>query len=155
MVGAERITDRVTSQGLATKHMVLEITESAAMTDLARALENLTRLRMKGFVLSIDDYGTGYSSMQQLSRIPFGELKIDQSFVFSALEKEPSKVILASSLDMARKLKLEAVAEGVETRAHWDLLQNLGCDIAQGYFIARPMDSAAFLAWARDWKPPN
>jgi len=110
---------------------------------------------MKGFGLSIDDYGTGYSSMQQLSRIPFTELKIDQSFVMSALENESSKVILGSSLDMARKLRLKAVAEGVETRAHWNLLQKLGCDIAQGYFIAKPMEAAAFVDWTLQWHPPQ
>jgi len=152
---AERITERVVSQKLSPKQIVLEITESAAMTDIGRALENLTRLRMKGFGLSIDDYGTGYSSMQQLSRIPFTELKIDQSFVMSAVEKESSKVILGSSLDMARKLKLKAVAEGVETRAHWNLLQKLGCDVAQGYFIAKPMAAAAFLDWVLQWHPPE
>ena len=152
---AERITERVASEKLSPKQVVLEITESAAMTDIGKALENLTRLRMKGFGLSIDDYGTGYSSMQQLSRIPFTELKIDQSFVMSALEKESSKVILGSSLDMARKLKLKAVAEGVETRAHWNLLQKLGCDIAQGYFIAKPMEAAAFPDWVLQWHPPE
>src|SRR5262249_46595177 len=128
---------------------------SAAMTDIAKALENLTRLRMKGFGLSIDDYGTGYSSMQQLSRIPFTELKIDQSFVMSALEKESSKVILESSLDMAKKLKLKSVAEGVETRAHWNLLKKLGCDIAQGYFVAKPMDARAFADWTLSWTAPE
>jgi EAL domain-containing protein (putative c-di-GMP-specific phosphodiesterase class I)/FixJ family two-component response regulator len=152
---AERVTEIVQKQGLAPRRMVLEVTESAAMTDVGRALENLTRLRMKGFGLSIDDYGTGYSSMQQLSRIPFTELKIDQSFVLSALEKESSKVILASSLDMARKLKLHSVAEGVETRAHWNLLRNLGCDIAQGYFIAKPMDTHTFSNWVLAWTPPE
>lgn len=152
---AERITSRVAAQNLASKNVMLEITETAAMTDLAKALENLTRLRMKGFGLSIDDYGTGYSSMQQLSRIPFTELKIDQSFVFSAVEKESSRVMLASTLDMAKKLKLKVVAEGVETRAHWNLLQSLGCDIGQGYFIARPMEAAAFQQWTLDWRPPE
>jgi EAL domain-containing protein (putative c-di-GMP-specific phosphodiesterase class I) len=152
---AERITSLVQKQDLDPRRMVLEVTESAAMTDVGRALENLTRLRMKGFGLSIDDYGTGYSSMQQLSRIPFTELKIDQSFVLSALEKESSKVILASSLDMARKLKLHSVAEGVETRAHWNLLRSLGCDIAQGYFVAKPMDAHTFSEWSLKWTPPE
>lgn len=152
---AERIIECVSRHNVSPKHIVLEITESAAMTDVGKALENLTRLRMKGFSLSIDDYGTGYSSIQQLSRIPFSELKIDQSFVFSALERESSKVILSSSLEMARKLGLKAVAEGVETRAHWDLLVQLGCDIAQGYFIAKPMDLAAFEEWMLSWIPPD
>ncbi len=152
---ADHITELVAAQKLAPKYMVLEITESAAMTDLAKALENLARLRMKGFGLSIDDYGTGYSSMQQLSRIPFTELKIDQGFVLSAIEKSASKVILSSSLEMAKKLKLMSVAEGVETQAHWNLLKGLGCDIAQGYFIAKPMDAKAFEGWVLEWTPPE
>jgi EAL domain-containing protein (putative c-di-GMP-specific phosphodiesterase class I)/CheY-like chemotaxis protein len=152
---ADRITERVAAQGLPPQKVVLEITETTAMTDVARALENLTRLRMKGFGLSIDDYGTGYSSIQQLSRIPFSELKIDQSFVLSAIEKPSSKVILESSLDMAKKLKLKSVAEGVETRAHWNLLQSVGCDMAQGYFISKPMAAAVFEDWALEWRAPE
>ena len=150
---ADRVTALVQAQNLEPRHMVLEVTESIAMTDMAYALENLARLRIKGFGLSIDDYGTGYSSMQQLSRIPFTELKIDQSFVMSALEKESCRVILESSLDIARKLGLNAVAEGVETRADWDLLKSLGCDAAQGYFIAKPMDATKMNEWAAEWAP--
>jgi EAL domain-containing protein (putative c-di-GMP-specific phosphodiesterase class I)/CheY-like chemotaxis protein len=145
---AERVTDIVHSQGLAPCHMVLEITESAATTELAKALENLARLRVKGFGLSIDDYGSGYSSMQQLSRIAFTELKIDRAFVANAAHDESSRVILGSSLDMARKLNIVSVAEGVETRAAWDVLVELGCEQAQGYLIAKPMDAAAFEDWA-------
>ena len=152
---AERVTEIVQGQGLDPRRMVLEVTESTAMTDVGRALENLARLRMKGFGLSIDDYGTGYSSMQQLSRIAFTELKIDQSFVLSAVEKESSKIILASSLDMARKLGLKAVAAGVETRTHWNLLKSLRCDIAQGYFVAKPMDTRSFSEWVVNWAPPE
>lgn len=129
--------------------MCLEITESAATTDVGAALENLTRLRMKGFGLSIDDFGTGYSSMQQLTQIPFTELKIDQSFVMSAVTHESAKVILSSSLQLAKDLNILAVAEGVETRAQWDLLTELGCDLAQGYFIAKPMPAVAYVDWLR------
>ena len=149
---ADRITEIVRGKGIEPHSIILEVTESAAMTEVARALENLARLRMRGFRLSIDDYGTGYSSMQQLTRIAFTELKIDQSFVMSALDKEASRVILESSIEMARKLKMKSVAEGVETRAHWDFLRMLGCDVAQGYFIAPPMEAVAFLKWRADWK---
>jgi EAL domain-containing protein (putative c-di-GMP-specific phosphodiesterase class I) len=131
--------------------MILEITESAAMTDVGRVLENLTRLRMKGFGLSIDDYGTGYSSMQQLTRIPFTELKIDQSFVMHAAHQESSRMILESSLDMARKLGITSVAEGAETQEDWNLLRECGCDLAQGFYIARPMEADAFPDWVREW----
>jgi EAL domain-containing protein (putative c-di-GMP-specific phosphodiesterase class I) len=152
---AERVTGIVHDQGLDPRHMVLEVTESAATTHLAKALENLARLRVKGFGLSIDDYGTGYSSMQQLARIAFTELKIDQAFVANAAREESARVILGSSLDMASKLNISAVAEGVETRADWDLLLQLGCAQAQGYWIARPMEGAVFQAWVRDWKGPQ
>ncbi|MGZ5145111.1 MAG: EAL domain-containing response regulator [Burkholderiales bacterium] len=148
---AEDITALVMSEGVDPRCVILEITESAATSDLAKALENLVRLRMKGFGLSIDDYGTGYSSMEQLTRIPFTELKIDRSFVTHAGRQESAKVILSSSLEMARRLKIKAVAEGVETQADWDLLVELGCDIAQGYYIAKPMAAQAYLEWFRSW----
>ena len=135
--------------------MVLELTESAVTSDVGKVLENLARLRMKGFGLSIDDYGTGYSSMQQLTRIAFTELKIDKSFVMNASKQKSARVILESSLEMARKLNMATVAEGVETRVELDLLSQLRCDLAQGYFIARPMEYATYLAWIRDWKPPD
>ncbi len=149
---AERVTALVRSHDLEPRHIILEVTESAAATDIGHALENLARLRMKGFGLSIDDYGTGYSSMQQLTRVAFTELKIDQSFVMNALKQNSARVILESSLDMAKKLNITAVAEGVETQADWNLLRGLGCDVAQGYFIARPMQAGAYLGWVRDWK---
>lgn len=152
---ADRLTRTVTDTGLQPRSMILEITESAAMTDIAHCLENLVRLRMKGFGLSIDDYGTGYSSMQQLSRIPFSELKIDRSFVTDVALHPQRRVILASSIDMARKLGLKVVAEGVESRADWDRLKELGCTMAQGYFIAKPMPAAEFSSWAAAFRPPH
>lgn len=145
---AERVTDIVRGEGLEPRHIVLELTESAATTNVGQTLENLSRLRMKGFGLSIDDYGTGYSSMQQLTRVAFTELKIDQSFVANAARQQSARVILESSLDMARKLNIASVAEGIETQQDWDLLRELGCEIAQGYFIARPMDADALLRWS-------
>ena len=148
---SDAITWQVTNQGLEPRHMTLEITESAAMTNVGRVLENLTRLRIKGFGLSIDDYGTGYSSMQQLTRIPFTELKIDQSFVMHAAHQESSRMILESSLDMARKLGVVSVAEGVETRDDLNLVRECGCDLAQGFFIARPMPSTDLPDWVRDF----
>jgi EAL domain-containing protein (putative c-di-GMP-specific phosphodiesterase class I) len=143
---ADRVTAIVRSAGLAPRHMVLEITETATMTEIAPALENLARLRMRGFGLSIDDYGTGFASMQQLTRVPFTELKIDQSFVTDYADNPSSRAVVESSVEMARRLNLRSVAEGVETQSDWNALHALGCDIAQGYFIARPMEEQAFLA---------
>jgi EAL domain-containing protein (putative c-di-GMP-specific phosphodiesterase class I) len=148
---ADLVTEQVRSQNLEPRHIILEVTESAATIDIGETLENLARLRMKGFGLSIDDYGTGYSSMQQLMRIAFTELKIDQSFVMNAAKESSGRIILESSLDMAHKLNITSVAEGVETQADWDLLRRLGCDLAQGYFIARPMGHAAYHEWVLNW----
>jgi EAL domain-containing protein (putative c-di-GMP-specific phosphodiesterase class I)/CheY-like chemotaxis protein len=144
---AERLTELVRGENLDPRHMVLEVTESATTTAIGHVLENLSRLRMKGFGLSIDDFGTGYSSMQQLARIAFTEFKIDRSFVANATTHQTARVILESSLDMARKLNICAVAEGVETQQDWDLLCELGCELAQGYFIARPATASEFLKW--------
>ena len=144
---ADRITDIVQATGLRLSDMTLEVTETVTMTSVAPALENLTRLRMRGFGLSIDDYGTGFSSMQQLTRIPFTELKIDQSFVTGCATNALLRPIVESSVDMARRLNLKSVAEGVETQADWDTLKAIGGDMAQGYFVAGPMDASAFQAF--------
>ena len=130
--------------------MVLEITESATTTEVGHELENLSRLRMKGFGLSIDHYGTGYSSMQQLSRIAFTELKIDRSFVANAARQQSARIILESSLEMAKKLNINSVAGGVETQEDWDLVHRLGCQMMQGYFVAKPMEAAIFQKWTWD-----
>jgi len=142
---ADRITDTVRRNGLDPLHMILEITETAAMTEVAPALENLARLRMHGFGLSVDDYGTGFSSLKQLMRVPFTELKIDQSFVRGCLTNPSSLAIIESSVLMARRLHLESVAEGVETQEEQDKMKAIGCDVAQGYFIAKPMPERSFI----------
>jgi EAL domain-containing protein (putative c-di-GMP-specific phosphodiesterase class I)/ActR/RegA family two-component response regulator len=142
---ADRVTTIVTDCGVDPKHIVLEVTETAAMTALAPALENLTRLRMNGFGLSIDDYGTGFASLAQLARVPFTELKIDQGFVTGCSDHPNAQVIIEASIGLAHGLKLKTVAEGIETQADWEALKAMSCDLAQGYFIARPMDKAAFL----------
>lgn len=149
---AERIFEVVTSRGMKPSSMILEVTESAAMSVIGPSLENLARLRLRGFGLSIDDYGTGYSSLQQLTRVPFTELKIDQSFVREAAHQETTRSVVESSLDIARKLGLKTTAEGIETPEHWDMLSTMGCDIAQGYLIAKPMPAGAIPDWVANWK---
>src|SRR6202035_4323724 len=147
---ADRVTDLVKGKNLDCRNIILEVTESAATTDVGHSLETLSRLRMKGFGLSIDDYGTGYSSLQPLARIAFTEIKLDQSFIRSAATQQAARIILESTIDMAKKLGIVTVAEGIETEKDWDLLRELGCDLAQGYLIAKPLESSEFLAWARD-----
>ena len=150
---ADRIANVVRAEGLEPRHMVLEITETAAMTEVAPALENLARLRMRGFGLSIDDYGTGFSTLRQLTRVPFTELKIDRSFVTGCGGSSLSRALVDSSVEMTRRLEIESVAEGVETQADWDVVQAVGCDAAQGYFFAPPMDPQSFLAYCRGHRP--
>ena len=143
------ITSVTDSVGLDSRNVILEITESAAMTDSATALEVLARLRMKGFGLSIDDYGTGFSSLKQLTRVPFTELKIDQSFV-NGCSREPSlQTIIESSIDLAKGLNLTSVAEGIEDQADWDLLESMGCEVAQGYMISKPISELDFMELVR------
>ena len=144
---AGRITEVVRSAGLDPRHMILEITETSAMTEVAPALENLARLRMRGFGLSVDDYGTGFSSLQQLTRGPFTELKIDQGFVTGCAANSSSRAIVESSVEMARRLDIKSVGEGVETQADWDVLKAVGCDVAQGYFVAKPVQESVFVAF--------
>ena len=146
---ADRLMQVVSANGVAAQHVTIEVTETAAVSDVARVLENLSRLRMKGFGLSIDDYGTGYSSMQQLSRIPFTELKIDQSFVRNAPLNAGSRAVLESSLEIATKLGITAVAEGVETGRELELLVQLRCPVAQGFLLGKPLPAAEFREWLR------
>jgi EAL domain-containing protein (putative c-di-GMP-specific phosphodiesterase class I)/ActR/RegA family two-component response regulator len=133
---ADRYEQVVRSHGLQPSDVVLEVTESALMSDTASGLAMLARLRLKGFGLSVDDFGTGYSSLAQLSEIPFTELKIDRGFVHRSPEQPRKVAMIETSLDLARKLDLKVVAEGVETMEEWQLLAQRGCDFAQGYLIS-------------------
>jgi EAL domain-containing protein (putative c-di-GMP-specific phosphodiesterase class I)/FixJ family two-component response regulator len=134
--------------GLRAERVVLEITETSLMRDLSVALSVLTRLRLRGFGLSLDDYGTGFSSMQQLARIPFTELKIDRSFVHGVHERESVQVMLRSALEMAMRLGLNTVAEGVESVEDWRLLQEYGCTFVQGWLMGKAMPAPDVAVWA-------
>ena len=146
----EQLSQMLTGSNLDPAMLTLEVTESALMGELVTSLEILTRLRMKGFGLSIDDFGTGYSSLSQLHRIPFTELKIDQSFVMSMETDDESRAIVKTCIVLGHELNMEVVAEGVESQEILDTLKTLGCDIAQGYHIARPMPHDKLLEWAQD-----
>ena len=144
-----QIVELVAHHGLRPEQVMLEITESSVVDCMGAALGVLAHLRLKGLGLSIDDYGTGFSSMQQLARIPFNELKIDRSFVRDASRRPNLRVILQSALDMARELGLSSVAEGIETMEDWKLVQACGCNVGQGYLIARPMPADDLPRWLR------
>ena len=147
----ENITALAQKHGVPPNRVMLELTESMATTDLVAVVGNLVRLRMRGFGLSIDDFGTGYASMQQLSRIPFSELKVDRSFVAGAAQNSHLRTILESSVQLGKRLGLTTIAEGVETMEELDLVRMLGCDVAQGYYFARPMPANDFVKWAGTW----
>jgi len=138
--------------GVPSQEVVLEVTESRLMGDLRAPLEALTRLRLKRFHLSIDDFGTGHASLAQLRDIPFDELKIDRSFVHGAWADETVRAIYDASLGLANQLGMEVVAEGVEDQEDWDFLRRTGCHLAQGYFIGRPMPGADLPGWVETWK---
>ncbi len=149
---ADFVAAQTAAAGVSPHSVVLEVTESRLMQDTRAALEILTRLRMKRFKLSIDDFGTGNSSLAQLRDIPFDELKIDQSFVHGAWANDTLRALFDSSLGLARQLGMETVAEGVEDQADWDFVRKSGCDLAQGYFIAKPMPAADLPGWIQTWK---
>jgi len=135
----ERLYQRCRDAGIDPVSMILELTETSAMREAVQMMDVLTRLRLKGFKLSIDDFGTGYSSLVQLQRMPFSELKIDRSFVMQMMDNKSCKVIVEIVIDLARRLELKSVAEGVEGEAVLDALIGIGCDMAQGYCVSRPL----------------
>jgi diguanylate cyclase (GGDEF)-like protein len=134
--------------------VILEITESAIMSDPLTARRVMRRLSNMGFQLSIDDFGTGYSSLAYLKQLPVDEIKIDKSFVTQMDRDENDAVIVRATIDLAHNLGLKVVAEGVESTDVWDLLEMLGCDTAQGYFIRKPQSPHELAKWlcSREWK---
>ncbi|PPU08925.1 EAL domain-containing response regulator [Xanthomonas arboricola] len=145
----EQLCGKLSDNGLSPADLVLELTESA-IVEPTNALSMLARLRLHGFGLSIDDYGTGFSSLQRLASIPFTELKLDRSFVHAAHRSRSQRTVLESTLELAHRLELTAVAEGVETPDDWRMLRELGCDLAQGYLMGSPMPGPMLSEWWRE-----
>jgi diguanylate cyclase (GGDEF)-like protein len=127
----------------------LEITESTIMADPFRTMALLRKLKAMGLRLAIDDFGTGYSSLAYLKRLAVDEIKIDKSFVLNMARDENDAAIVRSTIDLARNLGLEVVAEGVESAEAWETLAQLGCDVAQGYYLSRPLPGDDLAAWLR------
>ena len=141
------IGDLLAVYGLAPEALQLEITESMLMSDPDRSLVTLTRLAQLGVGLSVDDYGTGYSSLANLRRLPIDELKIDRSFVSPMLSDESDLIIVRSTINLGHDLGLKVVAEGVEDEATLTRLEGLNCDFAQGYHFSKPLPPEAFTQW--------
>jgi EAL domain-containing protein (putative c-di-GMP-specific phosphodiesterase class I) len=148
----DRIEGLAKAHGVPTSRLTLEVTERSVAQDAVRMLDVATRLRIKGFGLAIDDFGTGQSGLAQLRRLPFNQLKIDGQFVHGSAESGSKRSVVEASVALARNLQLTSVAEGVQRRAEWDLLQDLGCEQMQGYFTARPMTEEGLQAWVAQWE---
>jgi diguanylate cyclase (GGDEF)-like protein len=151
----DRLADRLVHHAVSAEQIQLEITEGALMADPRRVLVTLRRLDRLGVALSLDDFGTGYSSMQHLRRLPLAEVKIDRSFVLGMAEDPDDEAIVRSIIELAGALGLRVVAEGVEDEATWRLLLAAGCEVAQGWYYARPMPANQLVSWLARYRPPH
>jgi len=146
---ADRMSDFLHNRGVAPEQLILEVTELAALGDPAGTLEILSRLRARGIGLSLDDFGIGYSSLTQLYKLPFSEVKIDKTIGMEIAQTPAARMIVRAIVDLGHHLGLTVCCEGVESKVALDLLQQWGCDHAQGYFIARPMAAVDLPAWIK------
>jgi diguanylate cyclase len=150
---ADRVGELLSAYAVPPDLLQLEITESALMADPHRVLSTITRLDRMGIAISLDDFGTGFSSLQHLRRLPLAEVKIDRSFVLGMAADRGDAAIVRSVIDLAEALGLRAVAEGVEDERTWRLLAAAGCHAAQGWFHARPMPTAELSEWLVRYRP--
>jgi diguanylate cyclase (GGDEF)-like protein len=145
------LTQRLLNEsGMSGDRLILEITESAIMSDPDAAMAVLRRLADQGIKLSVDDFGTGHSSFAYLRKLPISELKIDKSFVLNLAKNSADQTIVRTIVDLAHGLDLKVTAEGVEDEEAYNLLADFGCDVGQGYFMSRPLTLEKFEAFARD-----
>jgi EAL domain-containing protein (putative c-di-GMP-specific phosphodiesterase class I) len=142
-----RVADLLAASGVDTHLLELELTENALLVDRDRALEVLRLLRSTGIKIAIDDFGTGYSSLSNLRDLPVDHLKIDRSFVTHMITNAADASIVTSTIDLAAKLGITSIAEGVESEAVFSRLKQLGCGIAQGYWIAKPASGPEMTHW--------
>jgi EAL domain-containing protein (putative c-di-GMP-specific phosphodiesterase class I) len=142
-----QVTSMLADKGVPPHRLQLELTEEFLMSDIERARETLTRLRQEGIEISIDDFGTGYSSLSYLRDLPIDELKLDRSFVLSMSDDPRATALVAAAIALAHSLGLRMVAEGVETECAYDQLKRLGCELAQGYFMSRPVPPVELELW--------
>lgn len=148
----EWIVKHAESEGMDPHKVIVEVTESRMIQNVSISLEIVSRARLRGVGLSIDDFGTGHSSMEQIKRIPFTELKIDRAFVSGATTGSPERAIFESSVSLGKSLGLHLVAEGVETQADWDVAAKLGCDAIQGNFVSKPIEGETIPDFVSEWE---
>jgi EAL domain-containing protein (putative c-di-GMP-specific phosphodiesterase class I) len=151
---AERVEEYCRTANVPVERVTLEVTETQLARDARRMKDAGARLRDRGISLSVDDFGTGLLNQAKLMELPFNELKIDRQFVDGCAVSESQRQVVESSIALAKRLKMTAVAKGIQNRAEWDLLLQLGCDMVQGFSIARPMSEQSLEAWALEWMSP-
>jgi diguanylate cyclase len=132
--------------------LILEVTETEAMRDVTRTMDVLLRMRIRNIGVAVDDFGTGHSSLRELQRMPFSEMKIDKSFVMDMVGNRDCAVIVNSIIDLGHNLGLKVIAEGVEDIRIWRMLAEKGCDYAQGYYIAKAMPGSEIERWLKGWR---
>ena len=148
----DRIAQMCAHHGVPAEQLVLEVTETEAMRDVTRTMDVLLRMRIRNIGVSIDDFGTGHSSLRELQRMPFSEMKIDRSFVTDMAKNKDYAIIVQSIIDLAHNLGLKVIAEGVEDATVWRMLLEKGCDYAQGFYSGRPISSTEFDVWLKNWR---
>jgi EAL domain-containing protein (putative c-di-GMP-specific phosphodiesterase class I) len=148
----DKISEACKQHNVPAEMLILEVTETEAMHDVTRTMDVLLRMRLRNIGVSIDDFGTGHSSLRELQRMPFSELKIDKSFVIDMARNKDCVVIVNSIIDLGHNLGLKVIAEGVEDQRIWEMLQEKNCDFAQGFHMGRPMHASEFTAWLENWR---
>jgi len=148
----DRIAEMCKQHQVPPERLVLEVTETEAMRDVTRTMDVLLRMRIRNIGVSIDDFGTGHSSLRELQRMPFSEMKIDKSFVMDMVNNRDYAVIVNSIIDLGHNLGLKIIAEGVEDVRIWRMLADRKCDFAQGFYMAKPMPPEEFIRWLTSWR---
>jgi EAL domain-containing protein (putative c-di-GMP-specific phosphodiesterase class I) len=148
----DKIADMCKQHDVLPEILILEVTETEAMRDVTRTMDVLLRMRLRNIGVSIDDFGTGHSSLRELQRMPFSEMKIDKSFVVDMARNRDCAVIVNSIIDLGHNLGLKVIAEGIEDMRVWEMLRDKGCDFAQGFYMGRPMPASEFNTWLENWR---
>jgi EAL domain-containing protein (putative c-di-GMP-specific phosphodiesterase class I) len=151
----DRIAELCARYRVPPERLILEVTETEAMRDVTRTMDVLLRMRIRNIGVSIDDFGTGHSSLRELQRMPFSEMKIDKSFVIDMMKNKDCGIIVNTVIDLAHNLGLKVIAEGVEDSQAWNILLQKHCDFAQGFFMGKPMPIKDFDEWLRLWRTAN
>lgn len=148
----DRIAELCKQCQLPPERLILEVTENEAMRDVTRTMDVLLRMRIRNIGVSIDDFGTGHSSLRELQRMPFSELKVDKGFVTDMVTSKDCEVIVNAIIDLGHNLGLKIIAEGVEDVRTWNMLSEKGCDFAQGFLMGKPMPADEFDRWLAQWR---